>query len=103
MVHGDAGHRPEQPDPADTRTALPHSLGLLYSAFTYYTVGVTGIFLAKLDGTARGGIVVAIRDALEVPVKLVGVGEQVEDVQPFDANGFIDAMFESTSESATEP
>jgi fused signal recognition particle receptor len=63
---------------------------------------VTGIFLAKLDGTARGGIVVAIRDALEVPVKLVGVGERVEDVQPFDANGFIDAMFESTAESAAK-
>jgi fused signal recognition particle receptor len=58
-------------------------------------VGVTGLFLAKLDGTARGGIVVAIRDALEVPVKLVGVGERVEDVQPFDPEAFIDAMFEA--------
>ncbi len=77
--------------------------GLQQAAVFGEAVGVTGIFLAKLDGTARGGIVVAIRDALEVPVKLVGVGEQVEDVQPFDANGFIDAMFESTSESATEP
>ena len=56
-------------------------------------VGVTGLFLAKLDGTARGGIVVAIRDTLEVPVKLVGVGERVEDVQPFDPEAFIDAMF----------
>ena len=58
-------------------------------------VGVTGLFLAKLDGTARGGIAVAIRDALDVPVKLVGVGERVEDVQPFDPESFIDAMFES--------
>lgn len=58
-------------------------------------VGVTGLFLAKLDGTARGGIAVAIRDALDVPVKLVGVGERVEDVQPFDPDTFIDAMFES--------
>jgi len=49
---------------------------------------VTGIFLAKLDGTAKGGIVVAIRDALDVPVKLVGVGETPEDVQPFDDNVF---------------
>ncbi len=57
-------------------------------------VGVTGLFLAKLDGTARGGIAVAIRDALEVPVKLVGVGERVEDVQPFDPDSFIDAMFD---------
>jgi len=56
-------------------------------------IGVTGIFLAKLDGTAKGGIVVAIRDALDVPVKLVGVGETPEDVQPFDPDSFIEAMF----------
>ena len=55
--------------------------------------GVTGIFLAKLDGTARGGIVVAIREELDVPVKLVGVGERPEDVQPFDPDRFIEAMF----------
>ena len=54
---------------------------------------VTGIFLAKLDGTAKGGIVVAIRDAIDVPVKLVGVGETPEDVQPFDADAFVEAMF----------
>ncbi len=57
-------------------------------------VKITGIFLAKLDGTARGGIVVAIRDELEVPVKLVGVGERPEDVQPFDPDRFVEAMFE---------
>lgn len=56
---------------------------------------VTGIFLAKLDGTARGGIVVAIRDELDVPVKLVGVGERPEDVQPFDPDRFVEAMFET--------
>jgi fused signal recognition particle receptor len=55
--------------------------------------GVTGIFLAKLDGTARGGIVVAIREELDVPVKLVGVGERPEDVQPFDPEAFVEAMF----------
>ena len=54
---------------------------------------VTGIFLAKLDGTAKGGIVVAIRDALDVPVKLVGVGETPDDVQPFDPDAFVEAMF----------
>ncbi len=58
-------------------------------------VGVTGLFLAKLDGTARGGIAIAIRDSLSVPVKLVGVGERVEDVQPFDPDSFIDAMFDA--------
>jgi fused signal recognition particle receptor len=56
-------------------------------------IDVTGIFLAKLDGTAKGGIVIAIRDALDVPVKLVGVGETPDDVEPFDPDSFIDAMF----------
>jgi fused signal recognition particle receptor len=56
-------------------------------------INVTGIFLAKLDGTAKGGIVIAIRDALDVPVKLVGVGERPEDVEPFDPDAFIEAMF----------
>jgi fused signal recognition particle receptor len=55
--------------------------------------GVTGIFLSKLDGTARGGIVVAIREELDVPVKLIGVGERPEDVQPFDPDRFVEAMF----------
>lgn len=54
---------------------------------------ITGIFLAKLDGTAKGGIVLAINDALDIPVKLVGVGETYDDVEPFDADVFIDAMF----------
>jgi fused signal recognition particle receptor len=56
-------------------------------------IDVTGIFLAKLDGTAKGGIVIAIRDALDVPVKLVGVGETPDDVEPFNPDEFIDAMF----------
>lgn len=57
-------------------------------------VGVTGIFLAKLDGTAKGGIVIAIRDAVDIPVKLVGVGETPEDVEPFEPDAFIEALFE---------
>ena len=57
------------------------------------SVEVTGVFLAKLDGTARGGIVVAIRDELDVPVKLIGVGERPEDVEPFDGDAFIEAIF----------
>ena len=56
-------------------------------------IDVTGLFLAKLDGTAKGGIVIAIRDALNVPVKLVGVGERPEDVEPFDPDAFIEEMF----------
>lgn len=57
-------------------------------------IDVTGIFLAKLDGTARGGIVIAICDKLGIPVKFVGVGEACEDIEPFDAERFTDALFE---------
>lgn len=57
-------------------------------------VGVTGIFLTKLDGTAKGGIVIAVREATDIPVKFVGVGETPEDIQPFDPAQFIEAMFE---------
>lgn len=56
-------------------------------------VGVTGLALTKLDGTARGGIVVAIAEALKIPVRLVGVGEAVEDLQDFDAQAFVEALF----------
>ena len=56
-------------------------------------IDVTGIFLAKLDGTAKGGIVVAIREQLGLPVKLVGVGERPEDVEPFDPSSFVEAIF----------
>lgn len=54
---------------------------------------VTGIFLAKLDGTAKGGIVVAIRHATNIPVKFIGVGETPDDVQAFDPENFVEAMF----------
>jgi fused signal recognition particle receptor len=56
-------------------------------------IDVTGIFLAKLDGTARGGIVVAIRENLGIPVKFIGVGETPDDVEPFDPEQFVEAMF----------
>ncbi len=59
-------------------------------------VNVTGIFLAKLDGTAKGGIVVAIHDVLGIPVKLVGVGETPEDVEVFEPDAFVEAMFEES-------
>ena len=54
---------------------------------------VTGIFLAKLDGSAKGGVVVGIRDQLDVPVKFAGLGETPSDVEPFDPGAFIEAMF----------
>ncbi|MBI4616398.1 MAG: signal recognition particle-docking protein FtsY [Planctomycetes bacterium] len=59
----------------------------------YETVKVDGIFLAKLDGTAKGGVVVAINRQLDVPVKFIGVGEGVEDIEPFDPDRFVEALF----------
>ena len=55
--------------------------------------GVTGIFLAKLDGTAKGGIVIAVREVTDIPVKFVGVGETPEDVQAFEPGAFVEALF----------
>ena len=55
--------------------------------------GITGIVLTKLDGTAKGGIAVAIMDELKLPVLYIGVGEGIEDLQAFDANAFVDAIF----------
>lgn len=56
-------------------------------------IHVTGIFLAKLDGTARGGIVIAIKDMLDIPVKFVGLGETPEDIAQFDPEEFVEALF----------
>lgn len=56
--------------------------------------GITGIILTKLDGTARGGVVLAINNELDVPVKFIGVGEQIDDLQPFDADAFASALFD---------
>jgi fused signal recognition particle receptor len=55
-------------------------------------VKVTGIVLAKLDGTARGGAVITIHDELKVPIKLVGVGEKPDDIEDFDAEAFVSAL-----------
>ncbi len=57
--------------------------------------GITGIVLTKLDGTARGGVVLAIRQDLDVPVKFIGVGEGVDDLQPFDPEDFTKGLFEA--------
>ncbi|MHC4780520.1 MAG: signal recognition particle-docking protein FtsY [Planctomycetota bacterium] len=57
-------------------------------------IDVTGLFLAKLDGTAKGGVVLAIVDQIETPVKFIGVGEQQEDVLAFDADEFIEGLFQ---------
>lgn len=58
------------------------------------SINVTGIFLSKLDGTARGGIVFAIEDETGIPVKLIGIGERPDDVEPFDPETFVEALIE---------
>lgn len=59
---------------------------------------ITGIILTKMDGTAKGGIAVAIQSELGIPVKYIGVGEKIEDLQKFDANDFVDALFNKGTE-----
>ena len=66
--------------------------GLMQAKQFKEIAGVTAIALTKLDGTAKGGIVVAVADALQIPVKYIGVGEQMDDLMPFDAQAFIDAL-----------
>ena len=56
-------------------------------------IGCTGIVLTKLDGTAKGGVVVAVRQTLDLPVKFLGVGEALDDLQPFDADTFVESLF----------
>ena len=58
------------------------------------TVDISGIFLAKLDGTAKGGIVLGMRNEINVPVKFVGLGEKPEDIERFDPDTFVNALFE---------
>jgi len=87
--------------------AAPHEVLLVIDASTGQNgvqqakqfsaaVGVTGIVLTKLDGTAKGGIVLAISKDLKLPVKFIGVGEQIDDLQPFDKKAFVDALFEQS-------
>ncbi len=56
--------------------------------------GVTGLVLTKLDGTAKGGIVLAISKSMNLPIKFIGVGEKIDDLQPFDKKDFVEALFE---------
>jgi len=84
--------------------SAPHQVLLVMDATTgqnglaqakYFTeaVDVTGIFLSKLDGTARGGIIFAICDQLNIPISYIGTGEQLQDMTPFDAEAFVNAIF----------
>ena len=71
--------------------------GLTQASAFKEAVGLTGIFLAKLDGTARGGIALAIKHELDVPIVFIGTGESLQDMVPFDANDFVDALLEPSS------
>ncbi len=66
--------------------------GLIQAKAFQEIAGVTAVAITKLDGTAKGGIVIAVADALQIPIKFIGVGEQAEDLMPFVAEDFIDAL-----------
>jgi len=85
-------------------SAAPHEVLLVVDASTGQnglqqarqfsaSVGVTGLVLTKLDGTAKGGIVLAIVRGMSIPVKFIGVGEKIDDLQPFDRKAFVEALF----------
>ncbi len=82
----------------------PHEVLLVLDATTgqnavqqakvfHESLSLTGIIVAKLDGTAKGGIVVGMRDQIDLPVKFVGIGEKADDIEPFDADRFVEALF----------
>ncbi|HXG00675.1 MAG TPA: signal recognition particle-docking protein FtsY [Bacteroidota bacterium] len=89
---------------AKINPAFPHEVLLVIDASTGQNglqqakqfgaaTGVTGLVLTKLDGTAKGGIVLAISREMKLPIKYVGVGEQIDDLQPFDKKAFVEALF----------
>lgn len=91
-----AVHKASGAPPAEVLMVLDGTTGLnmLPQAREFNeVVGISGIILTKLDGTARGGCVVSVVDELRIPVKFVGVGEGIEDLQPFDPQNFVDALF----------
>ncbi len=67
--------------------------GILQAKNFQQAIGITGLFLAKLDGTAKGGVIISIREQLNIPVKFIGLGETPQDVETFDPQRFVDALF----------
>ncbi|HPE42206.1 MAG TPA: signaling recognition particle receptor family protein, partial [Thermotogota bacterium] len=72
--------------------------GLMQAKKFSEAVGVTGIILTKLDGTAKGGIALSIKDELGLPIKYIGVGEKIDDLRPFQAEDFVNALLEGEDE-----
>ena len=66
------------------------------------TIGLTGITLTKLDGTAKGGVIFAIANKLEIPIRFIGVGEGIDDLRPFDATEFVSALFDTTYQGTSD-
>lgn len=90
----------KQNDEAPHETLLVVDAGMGQNALVqaeqfHQAIGLTGIILTKLDGTAKGGIIFAIAEKLKRPIYFVGVGEGIEDLKPFDAKAFVEALFES--------
>ncbi|OGO94025.1 MAG: signal recognition particle-docking protein FtsY [Coxiella sp. RIFCSPHIGHO2_12_FULL_42_15] len=82
--------------PHETMLVLDAGIGqnALTQAMEFHqAIGITGITLTKLDGTAKGGIIFAIANKMKLPIRFIGVGEQIDDLKPFDAHEFVDALF----------
>jgi len=91
--------------PHEKMLVLDSSLGqnALQQAIQFHdAIGLTGITMTKLDGGARGGILLAIADQLDVPIRFIGMGEQADDMAPFDAEGFVDALLAAPQSSDGE-
>lgn len=67
-----------------------------------HAADITGIILTKLDGTAKGGVIISVKSELGIPVKFIGVGEQMDDLQPFDRTQFVNALFNETETETAE-
>ena len=80
----------------DTLYTIAQQNGLSQARQFAQATQVTGVVLSKLDGSAKGGIIFAIETDLGIPVKLVGLGESIEDLAPFNPNEFVDALFEGS-------
>ena len=90
--------------PAETLLVLDGTTGqnaVSQARLFHDTTALTGVVMTKLDSTAKGGVLLAVVDALEIPIKFVGLGESIEALRPFDPAEFIDALFEDAPERAT--
>jgi fused signal recognition particle receptor len=87
--------------PHETLLVLDASVGqnALNQALQFHqAIGITGLALTKLDGTAKGGIIFAIAKKMQIPIRFIGVGEKIEDLREFNANDFVNALFEVTNQ-----